>query len=125
MKLRNLFLLNTVVALLFALGFLLMPAVLLDVFGFPSNGSTKFLGQIIGVELLVGGLSTFFARDTREHTTRQALSLANLTASVIGVIVSLGGMFTGVMNGLGWVIVGTYLVLALGFGYFQFIGPPE
>jgi hypothetical protein len=125
MKLRNLFLLNTVVALLFALGFLLMPTVLLDLFGFPSNDGTKFLGQIIGVELMVGGLSTFFARDTRDHTARQALTLANLIASIIGVIVSLGGMLSGVMNDLGWVIVGAYLVLTLGFGYFQFIGPAE
>jgi hypothetical protein len=125
MKLRNLFLFNTVVALLFALGFLLMPTVLLDLFGFPSDAGTKLLGQIIGVELLVGGLSTFFARDTRDHTARQALTLANLIASVIGMIVSLGGMLSGAMNDLGWVIVGAYLVLALGFGYFQFIGPAE
>ena len=56
MKLRNLFLLNTAVALLFALGFLLMPAVLLDLFGFVDNAGTKLIGQFLGVELLAAGV---------------------------------------------------------------------
>jgi hypothetical protein len=125
MKLRYLFLINTVVALLFALGFLLMPAVLLDLFGFPSDAGAKLLGQFIGVELLVGGFSTWFARDTHDAVTRQTLTLSNLIAGVIGFFVSLGGMLSGVMNALGWVIVAVYLLLSLGFGYFQFIGPAE
>jgi hypothetical protein len=125
MKLRNLFLLNTAVALLFALGFLLMPSVLLDLFAFPNNAGARLLGQLIGVELLVGGLITFFARDMRDSVARQAITLANLIASVIGVIVSLGGMLSGAMNVLGWIIVAAYLLLALGFGYFQFIGAPD
>jgi hypothetical protein len=125
MKLRNLFLLNTVVALLFALAFLLMPSVLLQLFGFTDNAGTRLLGQFIGVELLVGGLVTFFARDLRDAKARQAISLSNLIASVIGVVVALGGMLAGAMNFLGWVIVAVYLLLALGFGYFQFIGPAE
>jgi len=44
---------------------------------------------------------------------------------VVGVIVSLGGVLSGAVNELGWVIVAVYLLLALGFGYFQFIGPAE
>jgi hypothetical protein len=31
-------------------------------------------------------------------------------------------MLTGVMDVLGWAIVIVYLLLAAGFGYFQFIG---
>jgi hypothetical protein len=125
MKLRNLFLLNTVVALLFALGFLLMTDVLLELFGFTNDAGTKLLGQIIGVELLVGGLITFFVKDTRDKNTRQAVILANLIASVIGFVVSLGGILSGAVNFLGWIIVAAYLLLALGFGYFQFVGPAE
>jgi hypothetical protein len=125
MKLRNLFLLNTAVALLFALGFLLMPAVLLDLFGFVDNAGTKLIGQFLGVELLAGGLVTLFTRDSSDHNTRQTITLANLIATVVGVIVSLGGVLSGAVNELGWVIVAVYLLLALGFGYFQFIGPAE
>jgi len=123
MKLRNLFLLNTVVALLFALGFLLMPGVLLDLFGFINNAGAKLLGRFIGVELLVGGLITFLVRDSRDSNALQAIILANLVASVVGFVASLGGMLSGAMGVLGWLIVATYLLLSIGFGYFQFVGP--
>ncbi|MDK1028167.1 MAG: hypothetical protein QGM50_07075 [Anaerolineae bacterium] len=125
MKLRNIFLANTAVSLLFALGLLLMPAVLLDIFGFTINDGAKLLGQFVGVELLVGGLITFFAKDSRDINTRQMITLSNLIATVIGVIVALGGTLSGAMNSSGWVIVVMYLLLALGFGYFQFFGPVE
>jgi uncharacterized membrane protein YfcA len=123
MKLRNLFLLNTIVALLFALGFLLMPGVLLDLFGFINNAGAKLLGRFIGVELLVGGLITFFARDSRDSHAQEAIILANLIASVVGFIASLAGVISGAMGVMGWLIVATYLLLSLAFGYFQLVGP--
>jgi len=123
MKLRNWFLINTVVALLFALGFLLIPGVLLDLFGFTKNPGTQLLGRFIGVELLVGGLITFLTKDSRDSNTHQAIILANLIASLIGFVASLGGMLSGAMSVFGWAIVVTYLLLSLGFGYFQFIRP--
>lgn len=123
MRLRSLFLLNTAVALLFALGFLLMPGVLLDLFGFINNAGAKLLGRFVGVELLVGGLITFFARDSRDSNAQEAIILANLIASVVGFIASLGGMISGAMSVLGWLIVITYLLLSLAFGYFQLVGP--
>ena len=125
MKMRNVFLLNTVVSLLFALGLLLVPAVLLDLFGFPNNAGTKLLGQLIGVELLVGGLVTFYAKDSTDFNTRQGINLANLVATVVGFVVSLGGVLSGAMNSTGWILVAIYLLLASGFGYFQFLGPAE
>jgi hypothetical protein len=123
MRLRNLFLINTAVALLFALGFLLMPGILLGLFGFANDAGAKLLGRLIGVELLVGGLITFFARDSRDTHAQEAIILANLIASVVGFIASLGGMISGTMSALGWLIVITYLLLSLAFGYFQLAGP--
>jgi hypothetical protein len=123
MKLRNFFLFNTIVALLFALGFLLMPGVLLDLFGFINNAGAKLLGRFIGAELLVGGLITFFLRDSRDSNALQGITLANLIASVVGFVASLAGVVSGAMGALGWLIVATYLLLSFGFGYFQFIGP--
>jgi len=125
MKLRNLLVLNGVVLVLFALGLLLMPTALLDLFGFGSSAAAKLLGQLVGVELLANGLVSAFAMDVREHSTRRALTLSFFIADVIGFIVSVGGVLSGAVNELGWVIAVVYLLLALGFGYFQFIGPDE
>ena len=124
-KLRNLLLLNGIVLVLFSLGMLLMPAPMLDLFGFGSNASVKLMGQLVGVELLANGLLSLLAMDVKEHAMRRALTLAFFIADGIGFIVSVGGMFSGAMNVLGWVIVLVYLLLAVGFGYFQFLGPDE
>jgi hypothetical protein len=125
MKLRNLLVLNGVVLVLFALGLLLMPTALLDLFGFGSSSAAKLLGQLVGVELMANGLVSAFAMDVREHGTRRALTLSFFIADGIGFIVSVGGVLSGAVNELGWVITVVYLLLALGFGYFQFIGPDE
>ena len=125
MKLRNLLILNGVVLVLFALGMLLMPAALLDLFGFGLSTKEKLLGQLLGVELLANGLLSLFALDVREHAMRRALTLSFFIADGIGLIVSAGGVLSGAMNSLGWVITLVYLLLALGFGYFQFLGPDE
>ena len=125
MRLRNLLVLNGVVLVLFALGMLLMPAALLDLFGFGSSGAVKLLGQLVGVELLANGLLSMFAMSVEEHGVQRALTLSFFIADGIGFIVSVGGVLSRAMNDLGWAIAVVYLLLALGFGYFQFIGPAE
>ena len=43
---------------------------------------------------------------------------------MIGFVVSLLGQLSGVMNALGWLVVGLYLVLVgVGYGYFHFMRP--
>ena len=32
-------------------------------------------------------------------------------------------LMSGAMNALGWLVVGLYLLLGLGYGYFQFVKP--
>ena len=123
MKLRTLFLFNTVVALLFSLGFLILPGIVLRLFGFTNDPGTRLLGRFIGVELLVGGLITFFAKDSRDTKSLEAITTANLVASLVGFVASLAGVVSGTMNLLGLLIVVTYLLLTLWFGYFQLVGP--
>lgn len=125
MNLRNLLLVNGIVLVAFALGMLLMPANLLAIFGFSTNVDEKLLGQLVGVEMLASGLLSLFILNARDPGVRRALSLSFFIANGIGFIVSLGGILSGAMNALGWLIVLVYLLLAAGFGYFQFIGPSE
>ena len=55
-KLRGLYLIRTIVSLGFALGFVLMSPFLLDLFGMEYTADTRTLGQLIAVELVVGGV---------------------------------------------------------------------
>jgi len=122
MTLKSLFLINSIISLFFALALLLIPASMLDLFGMSTGPVDKLLIQFFGAELLGAGLITLFAMNTRELRSHRSLTLSFFIADGIGFIVALGGMLTSVMNGLGWLLVIVYLLLAVGFGYFQFLG---
>jgi hypothetical protein len=123
MTLKRFFLVNSIISVFFSLALLLMPATILELFSMPNNAATKVLLQFYGVQLLGGGLITLFAINTKELRSQRSLTLAFFIADGVGFIVALGGLLSGAMNLLGWGIALAYLILALGFGYFQFIGP--
>lgn len=125
MKLRNMYLLNTVISLLFALGLLLMTPVMLGLFGMDNVADARLLCQLLAVELVVGGMITLLARDVTDAKARSAINNANILAGVLGVVVALNGTLTNVFGWFGWFIAAVYLVIAVGFAYFQFFAPPE
>jgi hypothetical protein len=125
MTLRNTLLVNGVALLVFALAILLLPGTILELFGFTTGPAERLLGQLVGVELLANALISLFALDVKEMNIKGAFILSFFIADGIGFIISAGGVLSGVMNAPGWVIVAVYLLLALGFGYFHFIGPTE
>ena len=120
MKQRTIYLINTGVCLLFALGLLLMPSVMLGLFGMNDTEQAAMLGQLVSVELVVGGVITFLLRDTTDPKTRSAINFANMAAGALGVIVSINGTLTGAFGWFGWVVTAVYLFVAVGFAYIQF-----
>lgn len=125
MKLKNLYLLNTVLALVFALGLFLMTPIMLKLFGMNNTKDTVTLSQFIAVELVVSGLTTFLARDVADRAARNAINTGNMIAGVLGFIVALNATLSGVMGWFGYVVVVIYAVIAVGFAYFQFFGPAD
>jgi len=120
MKLRNLYLLNTVVSLGFALGFFAMGPFLLGLMGMEVDPATQTLAQLIGVELVVGGVTTLLARDVTDPKAASAINIGNFLAGAIGTVVALRATLGGVMSWFGWVVTAVYLFIAVAFGYFQF-----
>ncbi len=123
MKLRNLLIINTIIALVYGISFVLAPATVLSLYGMTQGTSEALAGQFFGVALIAIGLLTWFARDVADSEAQRAIILALLISNVIGVIVSVQGTVSGVMSAVGWSAVGIYLFLALGFEYFQFMKP--
>jgi len=119
------YLLNTVICLLFALGLLLMTPVMLSLFGMDNLPDARTLGQLLAVELVVGGMITLLARDVTDEKAQSAINYSNMVAGVLGLVVALNATLTGVFGWFGWVIVAVYLIVAVGFAYFQFFAPPE
>lgn len=125
MKLRNLYLVNSIITLVLALGLILMTSVMVNLFGMNNVAETRALSQLLGVGLVVSGMITLLAREVTDPMAVSAINYSNLIAGVLGVVIALNATLTGVFGWFGWVLVVVYLFIALGFGYFQFIAPPE
>lgn len=123
MKLRNLYLLNTVISLGFALGFFLLTAFLLGLMGLENTAVTRLLARLIAVELVVGGVTTLLARDVTDPKAIGAINTGNFLAGAAGTIIALLATLNGVMSWFGWVVTAVYLFIAVAFGYFQFLKP--
>jgi hypothetical protein len=131
MKLRYLFVLNAIVALIFAAGLLLAPRTMLGLFGVSVgstvsfNSSLNFVAQLLGAALILPGLISWFAGGMTEAGARRSIVVSLFVFQVVGFAVSLLGMLSKVMSVTGWSIVGLFLVFALGYAYFLFMKQSE
>ena len=121
MKLSSLLVFNTIVALPFGLGFLLAPGVMANLYGVSTDPAANLIGQFFGVSLIAIGLLCWFARYVSDADAQRAIIQALLIADVLGLIVAVMGMVSGVLNALGWLTVALYLILSLGYAYFRFV----
>lgn len=120
---KNFLTFASVVAFLFALGFILMPAGLTSFYGVTLNEAGVLIAQLFGATLLGFGVLNWSARSWGEGEAKQAVLTANLATDAIGFIFALIGQLGGVpgVNTLGWSTVLIYLILAAGFAYLRFV----
>ncbi len=123
MRLRTLMLVGMVVAFLFALGLLLGPAIILKFFGLTGSATEVVLAQLIGAGLIGVGILSWFAKDSAEpQGTVLSLFIASAVAFVITLLAILAKTLKG---GNAWIVAILFLLFAIGYAYFQFIGPRE
>jgi len=125
MKLKHLFIVHSVVALIHGGGFVLATKPSMSLYGISlADPAAVFVARLFGAALLIYCFVAWFARDAEDSVARRAIVLGFFLTGIIGFIVSLLGQLSGVMNALGWLVVGLYLVLiGVGYGYFQFVKP--
>ncbi len=125
MKFKHLFIVHSVVALFHGGGFVLAPKPFMSLYGISlADSEATFVARLFGAALLIYCFVAWFARDAEDSAARRAIVLGFFLTGIVGFIVSLQGQLSGVMNALGWLVVGLYLVIAgVGYGYFYFIKP--
>ncbi|MEE9599568.1 MAG: hypothetical protein V3V66_03825 [Anaerolineales bacterium] len=123
MKIKSLMVINAIVALVFGAGFILAPGQGISLYGVEETAALKYTVQLIGAAFLGFAVLTWSARNSPESEARGAIVLALFIADGVGFVLSLIGQLGNVLNALGWSTVAIYLLLALGFGYFQFAKP--
>lgn len=119
MKLKNLFVFHSVVALFNGAGMVLMPVQFLSTYGITfSDPAAIVITKLLGAGLLTYCFVAWLARNAGPSDARRAILLGFSITLTIGFIVALMGQLAGVFNALGWMTIGLYLLLALGYGYY-------
>ena len=83
-------------------------------------GFGYFGAMLVGIAILC-----YFASNATASELRKKVILSLFVADTIGLILALIAQLGGKMNGLGWILVALWLVLALGLGYFSFLKPED
>ena len=126
MKLRTLMTINAVVAAVFGVALVLVPGQVVSQYGVEATAILKYPGQLLGAAFVGFAVLTWSARNADDSAARRAIVLALFICNAVGFVVALIGQLNNVVGPLGWSTVAIYLLLALGFGYFQFAKPaPE
>ena len=123
MRLSTLFIIYAIISAIFGLALVFVPKTSLALYGIQPNPGGLTVVRLFGAALLEFALLSWFVRNTEVSEARRAIIFAIFIGEVIGFVVVLIGQLSGVVNALGWSTVAVYLLLALGFGYFQFKKP--
>lgn len=123
MKLNTLMIINAILAAVFGIVFVLIPAQTVSLYGTAADAPLKYTIQLLGAAFIGFAVLTWSARNATDSEARKAVVLALFVGNCVGFIIALIGQIGNVVNVLGWSTVAIYLLLALGFGYFQFVKP--
>lgn len=124
MKLNNMMAIKAVIFVVIGILCVLMPTTFMSLSGATLNQAGAFTTQLLGAMLILISVMLWFARNApRSEVALRAIVLAVTIGDLIGFIISLLGQLKGVANALGWAFVVLWLLLACGFGYFQFVKP--
>lgn len=123
MNFSLLMILTTIFSLGYGVASLLVPATLLSFFGMELGDAQQLMVQFFGVALVAIGLVAWLVRTSTDTGTQRGIILAFLVSDAVGVIVSVLGTLNNVMNAMGWVAAGIYLVMGLGCAYYLFLRP--
>ena len=108
MSLKNIFILNFIVAGFFAVFCLVFPVTMLSWYGPTSTEALVMMTRFFGVGLLALALVTLFLRNAKLTDNVKSVVLALILSDIVGLFVSLWAVFAKIVNNVGWVTVIIY-----------------
>ncbi len=123
MKLRIFLSINAIIMLCQGAYAMLLPTIVLSQYGVSHGPVESFMARYAGLGTFMMGLLALFSRNMTDRKAQRAVILTLLIANVIGVIISVSGVISGVIGASGWLVVGFYLFFVLGYTYFLFLKP--
>ena len=115
MRLSTMLLLTFVVAGLFGLGFLFLPAQMLAFYGQQTDVAGLWMGRFFGAGLVGAAAIAWFLRGLRDPADQRPVALGFLVFEALGCLTSLWAVFSPEGTPMLWLSVAVYGLLALGY----------
>jgi hypothetical protein len=114
-NLKRFFVVIAVISVLNGIGLLLTPRVVLTTYGIESTAGAILGFRLLGLTLIEFGLINWFVRASDDWVALRGLLLGGTVGYALGFVVSIWATVSHITNQAGWVLVGTYGILLLGY----------
>ena len=122
MKLKTVFIAHAVTEVIFGLGFLLAPGVLLGILGTSTDATGLVFAHIAGAVILSLAIISWLARDVPVGQLRDAMVWSFVLAhTAAGIVVALA-VWAGTFNWLGWPAAALDAIFVLTFLWLRWLG---
>lgn len=121
MKAKLFLIVDAIILLLFAVGYLLSPQWVLKQFDITVNAGGVMMAQLFGATILGIAILNWLSRGVHYFEELQSVALANFVGHGLAFVVLLWQKLNGVGNEYCWFVIGFTLLFALAFGYFSFV----
>lgn len=115
---NTLFWVALIIEAIFGIGFLLVPAGMLGPFGVTLNDIATTFARLFGSALIGFTILLWFALKTDTPEFKNGAIYSMLTYYLVSTVLLVINQLAGLMNALGWSVVGIHLVFIVWFGYF-------
>lgn len=123
MKLKTLLVINAILLVLFGFPSILAPEALAKPYGVTLDPVAKHNVQTLGAYYLGLAVLSWMSRKVTDSNALRAILLAFFISYSIAMIIGIIDILSAVGNAVGWSSVALYLLLLLGFGYYLFVKP--
>ena len=121
MKLSTFISIHSILLFIFGLGFLIVPAWMLYVYGTSTNSTGLLTARVFGLGNIQLSIIMWSSRNDFGSKILNTLVLLLFLGNALAFMLALQAQISGVFNVLGWTNVALYLLFTFGYGYFQLV----
>jgi hypothetical protein len=115
---NTLFLVAMIVEAIFGIGFLAVPGIMMGPLGVTLDVNATIFARLFGSTLISFSILLWLARKSSEAESTKPVVYSLFAYFLISSVILVMAQLAGVMNAMGWGVVGIHLVLLVWFGYF-------
>lgn len=117
--LKAAFVVHFVVALVFGLGYLIVPAMVGNIFGYDA---TDPAWRIVGAAMIGFGMSSWWGYRATSWEEVRIIVEAEVVWTLLAAIAAAWAVMTNALPPIGWLMVAIFLIFAVAFGYYLATG---